>query len=90
MLLAAQPDAPEGEPPQTVEVLFVDHAAPGDRVVLQGGDPALPAPTKIIDVDTFFSMSIRVEDSTVRVGDAALQCAGRGVRTVKVSKGRVQ
>jgi methionyl-tRNA synthetase len=90
MLLAAQPDTPEGEPPGTVEVLFVDHAAPGDRVLLEGSDSAAPPPTKVIDVDTFFTMPIRVEDSAVRVGGLKLSCAGREVRTAKVAKGRVQ
>jgi len=90
MLLAAQPDAPEGAHPETVEVLFVDHAAPGERVVLAADDPAVPAPSQTIDVDTFFSMPLRVEDGEVRVGGIALSCAGRGVRTGKVTKGRVQ
>jgi methionyl-tRNA synthetase len=90
MLLAAQPDGPEGEHPETVEVLFVDHAAPGDRIVLEGTDAAAPAPADRIDADTFFTMPIRVEDSTVRVGGQRLSCAGKDVRTAKVAKGRVQ
>ena len=90
MLLAAQPDAPEGGPPETVEVLFVDHAAPGERVVLEGGDPSAAAPPQRIDVDTFFTMPIGVEDATVRVGGQRLTCAGKDVKTAKVAKGRVQ
>jgi methionyl-tRNA synthetase len=90
MLLAAQPDGPEGAPAETVEVLFVDHATPGDRVVLEGTDPAVPAPADRIDVDTFFTMPIRVEDATVLVGGQRLTCAGKDVRTAKVVKGRVQ
>ncbi len=90
MLLAAQPDTPAGEAPATVEVLFVDHAAPGDRVLLEGADPAAPAPADRIDVDTFFTMPIGVEDATVRVGGQRLTCAGKDVRTAKVAKGRVQ
>ncbi len=81
MLLAAQ----EGK---TVEVLFVDHAQPGDRVTLQGG-PAESAPAQI-DVDTFFAMPIVAEGSRVLVGDAALECAGKPVITAKVAKGRVK
>jgi methionyl-tRNA synthetase len=81
MLLAAQ----EGK---TVEVLFVDHAQPGDRVVLSGGESA-PSPAQI-DVDTFFTMPIAAEDFKVMVGDAALQCAGKPVTTAKVAKGRVK
>jgi len=81
MLLAAQ----EGK---TVEVLFVDHAEPGQRVALSGG-PAEPEPAEI-DIDTFFTMPIVAEDSRVLVGDAALECAGKPVVTSKVSKGRVK
>ena len=50
MLLAAQ----EGK---TVEVLFVDHAAPGDRVVLSGAARSTPIREQI-DIDTFFTMPI--------------------------------
>jgi len=83
MLLAAQ--TTDG---RTVEVLLVDHARPGDRVVLSGtaGEP----PAGQIDIDTFFSMPIAAVDSRVRVGDADLECGGRAVVTLKVSKGRVK
>jgi hypothetical protein len=83
MLLAAQ--TTDG---RTVEVLLVDHARPGDRVVLSGtaGEP----PAGQIDIDAFFSMPIAAVDSRVRVGDADLECGGRAVVTLKVSKGRVK
>jgi methionyl-tRNA synthetase len=81
MLLAAS----EGT---TVEVLFVDHAQPGDRVTLAGTSGEAPA--QEIDVDSFFTLPIAAVDSRVRVGDAGLECAGRPVVTVKVSKGRVK
>jgi methionyl-tRNA synthetase len=81
MLLAAQEA-------KTVEVLFVDHAAPGDRVVLSGA--AVDANSEQIDIDTFFTMPIGVEDSRVKVGDAALECAGKPVVTARVAKGRVK
>jgi methionyl-tRNA synthetase len=81
MLLAAQ----EGK---TVEVLFVDHAAPGDRVVLAG--PSVDANKEQIDIDTFFTMPIAAIDSQVRVGDAALFCGGKPVVTARVAKGRVK
>jgi methionyl-tRNA synthetase len=81
MLLAAQ----DGN---TVEVLFVDHAKPGERVTLSAGAPgANPAQ---IDADTFFSMPITVEGFKVAVGDAAVECAGRRVTSTRVSKGRVK
>jgi methionyl-tRNA synthetase len=77
-----------GSEGKVVEVLFVDHARPGDRVTLTGTTG--PAPTDQIDVDTFFSMPISVEASRVVVGDAALECGGRPVVTSKVAKGRVK
>jgi methionyl-tRNA synthetase len=95
MLLAAQ----EGK---VVEVLFVDHARPGDRVELEGvvepagaaGPIGAAGPTGAspgeIDIDTFFTLPISVEDFEVRVGDAALTCAGKMVKTGKVAKGRVK
>ena len=81
MLLAAQ----EGK---TVEVLFVDHAAPGDRVVLTG--PSVEANREQIDIDTFFTMPIAAVDSQVKVGNAALFCGGKPVVTARVVKGRVK
>ena len=77
-------------PAALVKRLIECFAAPGDRVVLEGDDPSGPAPSQQIDVDAFFSMPMRVEDSVARVGDVALFCAGRSVRTAKVAKGRVQ
>jgi methionyl-tRNA synthetase len=81
MLLAAQ----EGK---TVEVLFIDHAQPGDRVTVKGG-PMESAPAQI-DIDTFLTMPIVAEGSHVLVGDAELECAGRAVVTSKVATGRVK
>jgi methionyl-tRNA synthetase len=81
MLLAAS----EGK---TVEVLFVDHANPGDPIVLSGvPTEAMPAQ---IDVDTFFAMPITAENYRVVVGDAHLECDGKPLTTTKVSKGRVK
>ncbi len=73
---------------KTVEVLFVDHATPGERVTVKGG-PVEPAPAEI-DIDTFFTMPIVAEGFRVLVGDAELECAGRSVVTAKVAKGRVK
>ncbi|HTO23018.1 MAG TPA: class I tRNA ligase family protein, partial [Spirochaetia bacterium] len=81
MLLAAS----EGK---TVEVLFVDHARPGDRVLLGGGTSA-ESPAQI-DIDTFFTMPITAEDHRVVVGNAALECGGNAVTTARVVKGRVK
>ena len=81
MLLAA----PRGK---TVEVLFVDHAAPGDRVLLSGARWTPPA--QQIDIDTFFTMPIAAEDSRVIVGDCRPRMRGEPVVTTKVAKGRVK
>ncbi|MGA2975922.1 MAG: methionine--tRNA ligase [Spirochaetia bacterium] len=86
MLLAAQDE-------KIVEVLFVDHAQPGDRVMLTGGPSEAPTNTLApaeIDIDTFFTMPIIAEDYSVKVGDASLQCAGTPIRTARVAKGRVK
>jgi methionyl-tRNA synthetase len=102
MLLAAQ----EGK---TVEVLFADHAALGDPVVLSApaaaaaagpaaapgaaapSAPADPAAVKAqIDIDTFFTMPIAVEDFAVTVGNARLAVAGKPLITARVAKGRVK
>jgi methionyl-tRNA synthetase len=81
MLLAAS----EGK---IVEVLFVDQATPGDRIVLSGG-PSAESPAQI-DIDAFFEMPIAAENSRVVVGDAALECGGKALATTRVSKGRVK
>jgi methionyl-tRNA synthetase len=81
MLLAAS----EGK---TVEVLFVDHARPGDRVVLGGGPSAESTPE--IDIDAFFALPIAADNGRIVVGDAALECAGKPLGTTRVSKGRVK
>ena len=100
MLLAAQDMDVEGGRSQgggkpaktgkTVEVLFVENARPGDRVMAAGGTAAAAPPPAEIDIDTFFATPITVEDSRVMVGDAALECGGRPILTVKVAKGRVK
>jgi methionyl-tRNA synthetase len=82
MLLAAS----EGK---TVEVLFVDHAQPGDRVTLAGG-PVPAGPSAQIDVDTFFATPIAAVDFRITVGDAVLECGGKQVVTTRVTKGRVK
>jgi methionyl-tRNA synthetase len=81
MLLAAS----EGK---MVEVLFVDHAKPGDRIVLSGG-PSAESPVQI-DIDAFFAMPIAAENSRVVVGDAGLEYEGKPLTTARVAKGRVK
>ena len=82
MLLAAQ----EGE---TVEVLFADHAQPGDPVGLSG----LQGPKRSgeeIDIEEFFSIPIQVKEAQVLIDDVPLECAGKTITTEKVKTGKVR
>ncbi len=86
MLLAASAD-------DVVEVLFVDHLAPGTRLFLEG-DPRSGADgeserPKRIKVDDFFAVPIRVEDRNVLVGGKKLLAGDQPVTTGKVSAGTV-
>ncbi len=86
MLLAAE----EGE---TVEVLFVDHASPGDPVRLagEGSEAAAGAPGPAeIDIEEFFSTHMTVREGQVEVEGLALLCRGQPVRAEKVRKGQVR
>jgi methionyl-tRNA synthetase len=82
MLLAAQ----GGE---TVEVLFADHARPGDPVAPSG----LQSPEQSgeqIDIEEFFSIPIQVKDNRVLIDDVPLECAGKTITTEKVKSGKVR
>jgi len=82
MLLAAD----DGK---TVEVLFADHAHPGDPVGLTGlQGPAQPK--EEIDIEEFFSIPIQVRDNQVLIDDVPLECAGKTVTTDKVKTGQVR
>ncbi len=82
MLLAAQDGT-------QVEVLFADHARPGDRVTIQGeAEPG--ARRGEIDIEEFFRVPIRVQDNRILVEGAALECAGRPLATAKVKDGQVK
>jgi methionyl-tRNA synthetase len=98
MLLAAQ----DGK---TVEVLFADHARPGEPVRLAGKQAASregqagaqavsreeqPASAAEIDIEEFFSIPIEVNDFRVLIEGAPLECAGKPVGTEKVQTGRVR
>jgi methionyl-tRNA synthetase len=86
MLLAAEPEE-KGEE-EIVDVLFVDHATPGDRVLPEGVDAPDRTPEEI-DIESFFSMPITVEDGVVRVGGRDLEVAGQKVKAPKVASGKV-
>jgi methionyl-tRNA synthetase len=83
MLLAAQDD-------EQVEVLFADHARPGDPVTIEGEGPEPSAPRSEIDIEEFFRVPIPVQDYRVLVEGKALVCAGRPLTTVKVKDGQVK
>lgn len=72
MLLAAEKD-------KKVEVLFVDEAAPGEKVVLEGASPG-PQDKKRISINTFFEIPIKVENHIAVVEGKALVCGGEKVR----------
>jgi methionyl-tRNA synthetase len=81
MLLAAD----DGK---TVEVLFADHAQPGDPVGLAGRTGAADA--EEIDIEEFFSIPMQVKNGQVLIDDLPLECAGKTVTTDKVKTGQVR
>jgi hypothetical protein len=82
MLLAAD----DGK---TVEVLFADHAQPGEVVGLAGLQR--PAQTgEQIDIEEFFSVPIQVQNNQVLIDEVALECAGETVTTENVEAGQVR
>ncbi len=95
MLLAAEKR--NGEEITALEVLSVDDASPGDRVVLQslppekaddGETPAEQA-AKQIKIDAFFAIPITVKERTVYVGETPLVCNNRTITTASVDNGHV-
>jgi len=86
MLLAAE--KADDEERSSIEVLFVDDAAPGMRAVLEGY--SLPETTpKKLKIDDFFKIPISVKDNTVMIGSAALTVNGKPVTTRTVIQGKV-
>ncbi|MBN1685302.1 MAG: methionine--tRNA ligase [Spirochaetales bacterium] len=81
MLLAAK----KGD---TVEVLFVKDAQPGEPVHLEGFSPS-GEPPRIITIDEFFEVPIFVRDFQVYVGDTPMVCGNEKVKTEKVDAGEV-
>jgi methionyl-tRNA synthetase len=86
MLLAAEKAGDEDH--SSVEVLFVDEAAPGTRAVLDGYSLPETAPKKV-KIDDFFKIPMSVKDNTVMVGSAALTVNGKPVTTRTVAQGKV-
>ncbi len=74
---------------ELVEVLFADHAKPGDRVAVSAHASAadhLPE----IDIDTFLSLPISVDGFSVTVGSSRLSVSDKPLATAQVQKGRVR
>ncbi|MBN2551267.1 MAG: methionine--tRNA ligase [Spirochaetales bacterium] len=74
---------------QTVEVLFADHARPGDEVGLAGLQGPEQPPVEI-DIDEFFSIPIQVSSAQVMIDGVPMQCAGKTITTEKVKTGQVR
>jgi methionyl-tRNA synthetase len=83
MLLAAD----DGK---TVEVLFADHAQPGDPVIPAGGRGLWEPVTAEIDIEEFFSFPIQVREGRVQIEDVPLQCGGKTLTAEKVITGQVR
>ncbi len=83
MLLAAQ----HGD---IVEVVFVDSADPGDRIVLEGDSAnELPHPAQI-SIDEFFDIPIQCKDYMLAVEGRPLTVKGRPVKVEKVRNGKIE
>ncbi|QEN05392.1 methionine--tRNA ligase [Thiospirochaeta perfilievii] len=83
MLLAAE------DKDKNVEVIFLDDAKPGERVVLDGENFDVYPYPKRIKIDTFFDIPLKVVDNIVMVGDTKLVCNGNPVLTKVVKNGDV-
>ena len=94
MLLAAEdhagPPDGEGKGSLRVEVLDAGDAPIGTRVEVEGFAASdFENPLSEIDVDTFFSIPMKVKDYTMMLGDKALTLNGIPVKTKIVSSGEI-
>ncbi|MCL1929324.1 MAG: methionine--tRNA ligase [Treponema sp.] len=86
MLLAAEDhNGPDGA--ERCEVLDASGIPSGTRVLLEGTD--VPETPKEINVDTFFSIPIRVEGHVVTAGGKALTLDGKPIKTSIISDAEV-
>ncbi len=83
MLLAA---STEGE--KELEVIFLPEVEPGTRLSLDGEAPG-ETPPKRINIDTFFSVPMRVEEHRMMIGDTGINAGETLIRTSKLSRGSV-
>jgi len=72
-----------------VEVLFADHARPGDPVGL-AGQQASGQVAEEIDIEEFFSIPIQVKNHQVLIAEVLLECAGKSITSEKVKTGQVR
>ena len=72
-----------------VEVLFADHARPGDPVGLAGQQVSGQAAEEI-DIEEFFSIPIQVKNHQVLIAEVLLECAGKSITLEKVKTGQVR
>ncbi|MFI3258036.1 MAG: methionine--tRNA ligase, partial [Spirochaetales bacterium] len=86
MLLAADYINEDGK--ECVEVLECPWAKPGEIVVLEGENPVAEKPS-CIDANTFFAVSVDVNDKKVQIGGKNLTVGGKIICTDKTIKGSV-
>lgn len=83
MLLAAEASG-------TVEVITVENAAPGERIVLEEFDEAVKTESlPVITIDEFFEIPVKVRDHHLYVDDKKLISKTGPVTTAKVKDGKV-
>jgi methionyl-tRNA synthetase len=87
MLLAASRKNEDGT--EQVEVLDAGDVPVGTPVLLADAPPDPPSPPAEIDIDTFFSVPLGVEDYTVVSGGRTLTLAGKPLRTRIIPFGEV-
>ncbi len=85
MLLAASVAKSEGG--ETVEVIFADHAQPGNRVHIEG--QAIGTNTTIITIDEFFAIPLKAVNHQMMVGTSLVACDGQVLTTKIVSDGEI-
>jgi methionyl-tRNA synthetase len=78
--------APDGTV-ERVEVLDAGDVSTGTPVSLDGAGPG--SPPSEIDIDTFFTIPLLVQDGTVMVGGKALTLAGNPIKTRIIIQGEV-
>ena len=95
MLLAAEdhngPLDEAGKGTLRIEVLDAGDAPIGTKLTIEAleSTETSPLPMPEIDIDTFFSIPIKIIDNTVTVGGKALLLEGKPIKTKTISSGEV-